>query len=138
MLKGVLTMNLIARVQVHTVSFSILLIIYMRLRKEVQTYSLQDRLFKYLTLSTMFPLILEAITRFVDGQSGQIVSIIHMGSNVLLFIVNIIQLVIWTLYIIATISRDKKDLIKAFIPMGIIVVINTLFALSTPISKKYF
>lgn len=138
MLKEGIILNLIAGIQVHLVSFSILITIYARLRKEAQAYSLQDRLFKYLTLSTMLPLILEAITRLIDGQPGQIASSLNMGSNILLFMVNIIQLVIWTLYIITTISQDKKNLIKICIPMGIVLVINMLIALSTPISKKYF
>jgi len=131
-------METIVRLQVYIVSFLILLTIYIRLKEEAQIYSLQDQLFKYLTLLTMIPLISEAISWCANGNPGQIIRILNMGSNTLLLVTNLIPLVIWTFYIMSTISDDKKFLIKGFTPMGILVTINVLIASSTPFSKKYF
>lgn len=126
------------QLQVYIISFLILLIIYIQLKEEAQAYSLQDQLFKYLTLATMLPLISEAISWVANGKPGQMMRTLNMGSNTLLLVSNLIPLAIWTFYIISTISKDKAFLRNGFMPMGILMTINVLIASSTPFSKKYF
>lgn len=95
MLKEGIILDLIAGIQVHLVSFAILIIIYTRLRKEAQAYSLQDRLFKYLTLSTMLPIILKAITRVVDAHN-----IYHRGDWYITSIGMILQTIFYGISLI--------------------------------------
>ncbi len=131
-------MDIIFELQIHIVSFAILLIIYVQLRDEVQIFSMRDKLFKYLVLSVMFPLCLDAASYIISGSSGQIMRAIHVGLQVLRFGSVPLPLLIWALYIILTVDCQEKYLSKRFIPMGILVIINTLIALSSPITKQYF
>ena len=133
-----MNLDLIVRLQVYILSLSVLLILYIQLREESQLYSVRDRLFRYLILSTMITLILEAITWSLDGNPGTIAYRVNVISNTLLFMVNTIPLTIWTVYIIATANTDKKPIIKGFIILKFFVMIHILIALSAPINQKYF
>lgn len=131
-------MELIIRLQVHMVSFAVLITIYTQLKYEVQIFSKREKTFKYLTLSMMFPLVLEALTWMVNGYPGRAAWVIHVVLDVLLFMSNIFPLAIWTYYIILTINPKKKDIFIKYIPVIILVTINIYLAITTPITNKFF
>jgi len=131
-------LELMLRLQVYIVSFSILLIIYIKLKVDEQIYYVQDRLFKYLTLSTMYLLFFESVNWYVNGRSGKWSYYLNLSSNLLILMMNMLPLAIWTLYIMCSFNKSNKYLIKGFIPMGIIMTINIFFALSSLINKRYF
>lgn len=131
-------LELIIRLQVYIVSLAILVAIYIQLEYEVQILSQREKVFKYLTLSMMIPLVLEGLTWMINGRPGKLAWNINMGLDVALFALHTMPLAIWIYYVILTIDPKKKGLCKECVPVIIVVVVNMLIALSTPISNKYF
>ncbi|HHX62946.1 MAG TPA: GGDEF domain-containing protein [Epulopiscium sp.] len=131
-------MDLIIRLQVYIVSLSVLLIIYIQLKEESESYSVHDQLFRYMVVSTIATLVFEAISWSADGKLGTVAYIINMSVNILLFMTNTIPLTLWTLYIVETTNSHKGPIIKGLLIMKTLVIINMLMALSAPINQKYF
>lgn len=131
-------LDLIVKLQVYIVPLLILLILYIQLKEESQSFSLNDQLFSYLILSTMATLIFEATSWAANGNTGTTAYIMNVSSNTLLLAINTVPLTMWALYIIATVNQEKQIVIKYAAILGIPVVINMLIALSTPINQKYF
>lgn len=137
--KGVNTdVELLIRLQVYIVSFFVLLIIYVQIKEESQSYLLHDRLFKYLILATIWTLVIEAISWMSNGSIGEIGRIIKMSSHVLLVMTATLPLSIWTLYIIATTNKGKEIVTKVGVIQGSLILVNMLMALSAPFNEKYF
>jgi len=131
-------LDLIIRLQVYIVSLSVLLIIYIQLKEESESYSVHDQLFRYMVVSTIATLVFEAISWSADGKLGTVAYIINMSVNILLFMTNTIPLTLWTLYIVETTNSHKGPIIKGLLIMKTLVIINMLMALSAPINQKYF
>ena len=92
-------MDLMIRLQVYIISLAILIILYIQLKEESQSYSLKDRLFRHLILFTIAILCLESLAWIVNGRAGKIAYIINISSNILLLTISGVPLTIWTIYI---------------------------------------
>lgn len=131
-------LELLIRLQVYIISLAVLSAIYIQLKYEVQILSRREKAFKYLALTMMIPLVLETLTWVMNGRPGRIAWLVHMGLDVFLFALHTIPLAIWLLYVILTIEPKEEVLGKRYMPVIILVAINMLIALSTPITNKYF
>ena len=138
MLKVVIIVDIIIRMQIYILSILVLIVIYVQLITAGEKNSLQYRLFKFLILSTMFAISMEAIAWIFDGQPGQVARIIATATNSLLLSCNIIPLMMWTLYVDFQIYNDTNRVKVSLIPFFVFVIINVLFALTAPINKLYF
>ena len=131
-------MDIIIRLQVYILSFLMLIVIYVQLITAGEKYFLEHHLFKFLILSTMFAIFMEATGWVFDGQPGQMARIIATAANALLLSCNIIPLMMWTLYVDFQIHSDIDSVKRSSIPFAVFVIINALFALTAPINNLYF
>jgi len=126
------------RLQISIFEFLILLIIYIQLKIEGEKYFLEHRLFKFIVLSSMFVISMEATGWAYDGHPGQAARIIVTTANILLLTTNIIPLIICTLYLDFQIHRNNNRVKVFLIPFTVLFTINACFSITAPINKLYF
>ncbi len=130
-------MELIIKLQVQIVSFFALMIIYFQLNEE-KSYSLEDRVYKVLVLSTMTALIFESIAISFNGRPGEMAYRIHLTVRIMLFMIDPVALTLWTYYILVTSNRDSKHLGKWFIALNIPAVVRVIMTVGGFGEKGYY
>lgn len=131
-------MDVMIRLQIYILSFLILLVIYAQLVTAGAKGLLQNRLFKFLILSTMFALSMEAASWVFEGRPGQAAKLMNTAANCLLLSCNMIPLIIWTLYVDLQIYNDAARIKSVMIPFIALLATNTFFAVTAPMNGLYF
>lgn len=131
-------MNIVIRLQIYIMSFMVLLVIYAQLVKSSTRILLQSRLFRILILSSMLAIFTEGASWVFEGRPGQAARILSTAANCLLLSVNIVPLVMWTLYVDFQINNDLNRIKRSLLPYSALLLINLSFAVTAPINGLYF
>ena len=127
-------MYLIKAFESYFISFSVLLVILIHSHKRKSNSNVTSKIFKWLILSDMAGLVLEYLTWFFNGRMDNFYFSMLKLTNVLVFIVCPLPLILWLLYEDYQIFNKTLRLKKTAIIISIFysyIVINSVLSAFT-------
>lgn len=106
--------------------------------KRAERNQAQHRLFIALAWSVALLLAFDTITRLVEGNPVPFHHIASWVSNILLYLLVPVVPSLYVLYVVYQVFRDEHRLRKMLLPLAGIALVNTLLAVTTPITGWSF
>ena len=117
---------------------AVLLLIFLNARRHVNNYLLDQKLFLALLITTALIMVLDMSMWLMDGTPGSLIRGMYLFSTVCYYTLNPLICALWYLYTDYYINRSKKHLVKAGIPMMILVGINMILAVMSVFRNVLF
>ncbi len=125
-------------IQVYIVSMSILIIVLFHIKKFENKFLLQNKLFIALIYTTAVTLTADTFGWILDGTLNPFLFKISYLSEIVLFSMNIVPLIIWILYLDYQIFNDVKRLKITLIPVIFLFVFCFIPTILTPWTDMAF
>jgi diguanylate cyclase (GGDEF)-like protein len=124
--------------EVYIISLTILGVILFRILKDDDKKGVQSRLFLMMLVFTMIELSLEALGWCLDGKMGCMARMLGMTTDVLLFVLNPVPLLLWIMYLDIQVFGNEGRLKKVLLPLGAIFLFNLALSVTAPINGQMF
>lgn len=119
-------MELIRFYELNIVAFVILMIIRRNETGLIEKQSTQHRIFMALVNTNLLLIVVDILGWVFNGRMGWINFCLNQGSNMLLYMLEILPAVLWVLYADYQVFHDNARIRKLILPLGGIVLINAL------------
>jgi diguanylate cyclase (GGDEF)-like protein len=97
---------------VYLFAFLILLIIYISLKRQVETYLTNTRLYRLILLMAMALLVSDFLSVFFDGMAGGFVRFLILGTTVIQYACAAIMILLWIDYVVFFLFKDSAQIVK--------------------------
>ena len=130
-------MNLSNIMTLNIYSVVILCIVFYHSVKNDEKKSLQYQLYMIMTLTTMFLLVLDILSRFDGDSTSSYVLLNHIG-NFLIFFFGPLLPSVWLMYVHINVFQNEEKTKKLILPLFIINVVNGFAVILTQFFDWYY
>jgi len=124
--------------ELNCFGLAVLLLIFLNIRRHINRYLLDQKLFLSLIFTTAMILVLDMFMWLFDGMPGILVRIAYLIVTVSYYVLNPLICVLWYFYTDYYINRSKPHLGKVLLPMLAPVFVNLILSVLSTYGNVLF
>lgn len=109
--------------QLNVFSFFVLILIAIN-QQQIKKHLFTDKLFSQIVKLGMVLLILETFAWYANGRAGRVFWLGNLFSNGLLFLLDIVPIILWTVYIHFQVTRNRQKVKHTLVLASVFLILN--------------